>query len=579
MRGNRMLALLLILALLGIIPAALAEAPSVDMIDSALEQEAIDLPVEEEIILDDIDQGLALDLPEDELYLAEATEASSSAAGSGEMVGYYTPAGGKNNDALFAGYVDSLFGKGLKPNGYVGSRLTGVARKLYNHLLPKMQKVAAGKLTNTAFDIPESVAGYSDWNDVCNSIGRIIDALLADCPYDLYWYDKTAPTQYGYNEGLYIWFPVASEYAKGTYTTNASKIKSAQKAVTNAKNVVQKYAGVSDYKKLCGYRDYICKAVNYYDEAAYDPSMPYGNPWQLIWVFDGNSKTNVVCEGYAKAFQYLCDLSNFKGNIQSRIVGGDAQDSGGSGPHMWNLITMDDGKNYHVDITFVDGGMSSAFLAGATSTGDGYYIVANEVTYIFDRETLNAYPARLLKPTSKNYDPAKPKPTGIAITKGKSATLYMGNTLTLKTKLTPSNVATTLTWTSSQKTVATVSSKGVVTPKKAGSTVITVKTANGKTAKITVKVVDASSVKLKKGTTDLKKGKTIGLKPGKSVTLKALVTPSKVKTKLTWTSSQKTVTVKDGVVKVSAKAKAGTKAKITVKTANGKSTYIYILVK
>ena len=30
---------------------------------------------------------------------------------------------------------------------------------------------------------------------------------------------------------------------------------------------------------------------------------------ELIWVFDGDSSTNVVCEGYAKAFQYLCDLS------------------------------------------------------------------------------------------------------------------------------------------------------------------------------------------------------------------------------------------------------------------------------
>ena len=52
-----------------------------------------------------------------------------------------------------------------------------------------------------------------------------------------------------------------------------------------------------------------------------------------------------------------------------------------------------------------------------------------------------------------------------------------------------------------------------------------------------------------------------------------------MKTKLTWTSSNKYVTVKNGKVTVNRKAKVGTKAKITVKTANKKSTYIYIVVK
>ena len=127
--------------------------------------------------------------------------------------------------------------------------------------------------------------------------------------------------------------------------------------------------------------------------------------------------------------------------------------------------------------------------------------------------------------------------------------------------------------------MATVSSKGVVTPKKAGKTVITVKTANGKKASITVKVVDASKVTLKKGSKTLKKGQKLGLKRGKSLTLKGVVSPAKVKTKLTWTSSNKYVTVKNGKVTVNRNAKVGTKAKITVKTANKKSTYIYIVVK
>ena len=64
---------------------------------------------------------------------------------------------------------------------------------------------------------------------------------------------------------------------------------------------------------------------------------------------------------------------------------------------------------------------------------------------------------------------------------------------------------------------------------------------------------------------------------GKKLTLKAALTPTKAKTSYTWTSSNKKVATVSGKGVVKA-IKPG-KAKITVKTANGKSTYIYIVVK
>jgi uncharacterized protein YjdB len=155
----------------------------------------------------------------------------------------------------------------------------------------------------------------------------------------------------------------------------------------------------------------------------------------------------------------------------------------------------------------------------------------------------------------------------------------MGNKLTLTANLTPADAQTALNWASSKPAVATVGDDGVVTPKKAGKVTITVTTENGLSASIAIKVVDAGSVKLKKGKTTLKKGQSINLARGKSLTLKAVVSPTKVKTKLTWKSSNKLVTVKNGKITVNKKAKVGTKVKIVVKTANGKSNYIYIVVK
>ena len=80
-------------------------------------------------------------------------------------------------------------------------------------------------------------------------------------------------------------------------------------------------------------------------------------------------------------------------------------------------------------------------------------------------------------------------PTKIKLNKSKTVKLKVGATLQLYTKLTPSTAVTTLTWASSNKKVATVDQNGKVVAMKKGTATIAVKTANGKIAKVKVKVV------------------------------------------------------------------------------------------
>lgn len=83
---------------------------------------------------------------------------------------------------------------------------------------------------------------------------------------------------------------------------------------------------------------------------------------------------------------------------------------------------------------------------------------------------------------------AEPSITSITLN-AKSANMKVGNVFTLKATVKPDNaIIKSVTWTSSNSKVASVSSSGKVTAKHPGTAVITGKTLNGKTAKCTINV-------------------------------------------------------------------------------------------
>ena len=141
-----------------------------------------------------------------------------------------------------------------------------------------------------------------------------------------------------------------------------------------------------------------------------------------------------------------------------------------------------------------------------------------------------------------------------------SKTLTVGQTYTLKASISPSDAENKkVTFKSDNPGVATVTSKGKVTAKKAGTAKITVTTDDGKkTRTCTITVTDKPKVQLSKT--------SLNLTVGDSETLTATVSPKGSDQTVTWTSSDTSVaTVKDGVVTA---VKAG-KATITCTTKDG----------
>lgn len=169
----------------------------------------------------------------------------------------------------------------------------------------------------------------------------------------------------------------------------------------------------------------------------------------------------------------------------------------------------------------------------------------------------------------KTNKPVIQKVTGIKIT-ALSKKVAAGKKMTLKATVSPSNAANKkVTWKSSNKKVATVNSKGVVTMKKksGGKTVtITAIAADGSGVKAAYKITSMKGV-VKKVTISGKKS----VKAGKSLKLKAKVKASKkANKKLKWTSSNTKYAkvTSSGKVKT-LKAGKGHKVKITAKATDG----------
>lgn len=393
-------------------------------------------------------------------------------------------------DTLYADYANRMFygaplnpGKKMLKGTTAGRRLDGQNLTIYNLVKSAATDIADGNLDTAIVQIPlESLGlqqtyttgelGVGDIYDSANGgwqdnniallkeavgslftydLSTIMHSLFADCPYELYWssgsmgssgrgykmsYDNTITF-----EETYVTFTIGvdSAYALeggGEYDVDTEKTSSARIASENAQKIVSNADGMSDYYRLNYYMEQICDLVVYNDEAAADmKNYPDRGPWALIYVFDGRSSTNVVCEGYSEAFQYLCDLSEFQSSeINVYSVTGDMDGGTGAGPHKWNIVHMEDGNNYIADITNSDEGSIGSdgklFLKGMSgNVSDGYVKnweewqetwedeegtwtsthPAGSITYIYDEETRGTFSDADLQLSANDYGVIAPE--------------------------------------------------------------------------------------------------------------------------------------------------------------------------
>ena len=476
------------------------------------------------------DGGLTVseDLPEEELTFSEE----------------------EDPEDLFAAYAEDKLYEGVRQQAILmkktsGSYLSGQNASIYQSLIKQIRMVADGQLQSTKLEVSLEELGVADLACTAQELGveavvvndkivaeardlfvsrflnykisLVMSSLLADCPYDLYWFDKTRGLRSGgikvsakwaavdgedqyvltFSNPLTVSFTVADEFAADTYQVDLASGQTVALAAENASAIVAECEGLTDYEKLDSYRERICQETSYNFDAAEQTDLPYGNPWQLLWVFDGDPATTVVCEGYAKAFQYLCDLSSFQSSQTGSILVFGQMGAG----HMWNVVTMPDGFNYLVDVTNCDTGMAGAdrglFLAGSGdgSVQDGYtvrcgnrsffYQYSNGTKDIFSEDDLTLAPASY---EEMHYVPVSSilldreeaqMPTSLTTTDA-DRTLLQASTLQLTAQVLPKDTPDReLVWFSSAPGVASVDDAGLVTAWTCGTAVITARTTDG----------------------------------------------------------------------------------------------------
>ena len=349
-----------------------------------------------------------------------------------------------------------------RPATYMAS-MNPTLRAVYDQLVPEIQKIAAGQGSSSAFSLgiqmtftkeelgiegdmlvrgddgqyhfsEETGAAIEKAVDEVMDMDMLLNQLLAHHPYELYWFDKSfseGAIRFEYSYGtdgqqtvmvgdFVIMMAVSQDYAVADaatqqyylYSPDTTKTGAAKTAAAKAAEVVAANQDKGTYSKLVAYREYITNAVDYNSDAANTANYPYGDPWQLIYVFDENPDTNVVCEGYSKAFKYLCDLTwtGSDPEVACYLPTGTMDGGTGAGLHMWNIVSIG-GANYLADITNCDSGTTGApdqlFLCGAEGSVDASYAAATTngtVTYVYDQNTKDIYDQELVLSETK-YSP------------------------------------------------------------------------------------------------------------------------------------------------------------------------------
>ena len=154
-------------------------------------------------------------------------------------------------------------------------------------------------------------------------------------------YKKNQSTGYGYSidEVMGKIFFLADHVSAFSNSAKALSVKESKQTYNEAKRLAKKARGKkSKYRKALALHDALMDHLRY-------GSGQYGGQS----AYEALVGRQAVCAGISRAYKLMCDIVGIKCYCVYGNAGGGI---GTSGAHQWNVIRLDDGKWYEVDVTF-----------------------------------------------------------------------------------------------------------------------------------------------------------------------------------------------------------------------------------
>lgn len=159
------------------------------------------------------------------------------------------------------------------------------------------------------------------------------DAVKMDCP-ELFFLSGADTLYFGSWGKKFV--KVEYAFTQAEYNDIMSKIEKNSQAILSLAGKLD-----SVYEKALTVHDHLVKHITYEDTYDVHTSSISG----------ALARGRASCQGYTQAFQYLM---NRLGCYEVYLVKGDSDNGDKKEAHAWNYITLDDGRNYYVDVTWDD---------------------------------------------------------------------------------------------------------------------------------------------------------------------------------------------------------------------------------
>jgi hypothetical protein len=150
------------------------------------------------------------------------------------------------------------------------------------------------------------------------------------------------------------------------YIYEASTLQAMENSMRSAvQSIAESAGGVSDGAVLLSLGERLIEKTEYNDDAA--SSGDITNQSIAATAYGALVNGAAVSEGYAMAYKALCDELGLECYVVIGALGSDA--------HAWNIVALDDGNYYHIDMSQCDvNGMKTAFLKNDTDMKAAGYV-------------------------------------------------------------------------------------------------------------------------------------------------------------------------------------------------------------